>query len=214
MKCQAHKTNGEPCKSKAVTGRRVCWVHGGASPAAGPTHPNWKHGRRSKYIPARLAEKYAESLTDPQLTEYRHDIALLEARLHELLTTGESESLWNQVNGAYKAMRDAMRDRDEAGITASLVMLDSLINRGMADALRWREVYQVTDQIGKTKEREHKRLVQAGLMVSQEQLIAILGQLVNVAKATFTNQDEVRKFAAALNAYGVADVRETSARGN
>ena len=214
MKCQAHKTNGEPCKSKAVTGRRVCWVHGGASPAAGPTHPNWKHGRRSKYIPARLAEKYAESLTDPQLTEYRHDIALLESRLHELLTTGESESLWNQVHGAYKAMRDAMRDRDEAGITASLVMLDSLINRGMADALRWREIYQVTDQIGKTKEREHRRLVQAGLMVSQEQLIAILGQLVNVAKATFTNQDEVRKFAAALNAYGVADVREASTRGN
>lgn len=118
------------------------------------------------------------------------------------------------MHGAYKAMRDAMRDRDEAGITASLVMLDSLINRGMADALRWREIYQVTDQIGKTKEREHRRLVQAGLMVSQEQLIAILGQLVNVAKATFTNQDEVRKFAAALNAYGVADVREASTRGN
>ena len=43
------KRTGEPCRAPAVSGWRVCRVHGaGGGHAAGPTHPRWKHGLRSR----------------------------------------------------------------------------------------------------------------------------------------------------------------------
>mgnify|MGYP007040718961 FL=1 len=99
-----------------------------------------------------------------------------------------------------------MADNDPAGITFGLSTLEGLINRGMADALRWAEVYRVTEQIGKTKEREHKRLVQAQQMISAEQLLAMLGQIADAARRTITNKDELQAFATTLNGFGVVEV--------
>ena len=43
------KRTGERCKCPAVTGRRVCRVHGaGGGHKAGASHPQWKHGMRSR----------------------------------------------------------------------------------------------------------------------------------------------------------------------
>ncbi len=43
------KRTGKPCTQPAMRGKRVCHMHGGkgGSPA-GPTHPNYKHGMRSR----------------------------------------------------------------------------------------------------------------------------------------------------------------------
>lgn len=32
MTCTAHRTNGLPCKGQAITGAKVCRVHGGSAP--------------------------------------------------------------------------------------------------------------------------------------------------------------------------------------
>lgn len=188
-----------------MKGRSYCRTHGGTKPI-GPSHHWYKVGTRSKYIPARLADKYAESLADPHLTEYRQDIGLLEARLYELLQTGESLPLWDKTQDAYRELRAAMASGNQAGIAFALSALESFINRGMADALRWAEVYRVTEQIGKTKEREHKRLVQAQQMVSAEQLLAMFAQIADAAKRTFTNKDELRSFAQTLNGFGMVEL--------
>jgi hypothetical protein len=49
-RCHAKaKRTGERCKCPAVTGWRVCRVHGaGGGHAAGKEHPRWKHGMRSR----------------------------------------------------------------------------------------------------------------------------------------------------------------------
>jgi hypothetical protein len=42
------KRTGERCKCPAVTGWRVCRVHGArGGHKAGPSHPQWRHGMRS-----------------------------------------------------------------------------------------------------------------------------------------------------------------------
>jgi hypothetical protein len=43
------KRTGERCKCPAVTGWRVCRVHGaGGGAPRGPKHPNFRHGMRSR----------------------------------------------------------------------------------------------------------------------------------------------------------------------
>lgn len=43
------KRTGQPCRAPAVTGWRVCRVHGaGGGQPPGPAHPNWCHGERSR----------------------------------------------------------------------------------------------------------------------------------------------------------------------
>jgi len=51
-RCHARaKSTGERCKCPAVSGWRVCRVHGArGGHAAGPGHPQWKHGGRSQQI--------------------------------------------------------------------------------------------------------------------------------------------------------------------
>lgn len=51
-RCHARaKSTGERCKCPAVRGWRVCRVHGArGGHAAGPSHPQWKHGARSQEV--------------------------------------------------------------------------------------------------------------------------------------------------------------------
>jgi hypothetical protein len=49
-RCSAHsKRTGAQCKGPAMRGWTVCRMHGGGGGhKAGPTHPQWKHGLRSR----------------------------------------------------------------------------------------------------------------------------------------------------------------------
>ena len=45
------KSSGVRCKCPAMRGWRVCRVHGArGGHAAGPRHPQWKHGGRSQQV--------------------------------------------------------------------------------------------------------------------------------------------------------------------
>lgn len=50
LRCHARsKRTGKPCTQPAVRGWKVCRLHGaGGGHKAGPTHPQWKHGMRSR----------------------------------------------------------------------------------------------------------------------------------------------------------------------
>lgn len=214
MKCKGKNRRKEPCGKPAMLGREYCAKHGGKSPI-GAANGAFRHGNRSKYMPARLAGKYAESLSDPQLMEFRADAAMLNARLHELLETGESQPLWSLAQDAFQDYRKASikgnraepgsEERATAGqqMAEALSRLESLINRGESDALRWQDIYRVTEQMGRTKEREHKRMVQAEMMYTAEQLLAMVGKIADAANRTITKPDDLKAFQTALDQFGL-----------
>src|SRR5262249_50715685 len=98
-----------------------------------------------------------------------------------------------------------MRDVDAAAIPLHLSQLESLINRGMADALRWAEVYKVTEQIGRTKEREYKRLVTTEKTMTVDQELALIGQIEHIVKDNVTNRDEIAAVHRAIARFGVVE---------
>ena len=105
MQCTAKsKRTGKQCKGWSVPGRTVCYQHGGATPR-GMALPQTKTGRYSRDLPTRLAARYQESLSDPDLLALREEIALIDARLGDLLKrvdSGESGVLWDLLQKTYR----------------------------------------------------------------------------------------------------------------
>lgn len=81
--CQAKTRTGEPCKAKAVPGKRVCRVHGGAS--TGPDKPNsrdnaTKHGLYGRFLTDEEKGRHEEvksklGTLDEEISLTRHLIA-------------------------------------------------------------------------------------------------------------------------------------------
>lgn len=69
-----------------------CKYHGGMSPS-GPANGQWKDGRRSKFMPKQLADRFLEGLRDKQLMQLRQDVALIEAMLTGLTASLKGNKL-------------------------------------------------------------------------------------------------------------------------
>lgn len=78
------KRTGARCRKHAAPGRDVCSMHGGKTPR-GIHSPHWRGRGYSKDLPTRLADRFRLALQDPQLLELSSEIALLDARVGELL---------------------------------------------------------------------------------------------------------------------------------
>src|SRR5690348_17116908 len=119
MECGAKRRNGEPCKARAMLNGR-CRIHGGKSPAGIPS-PHYRDGRYSKVLPQRMRDAYTLAMDDPQLLEQREQIAVLDARLLDLLgrvDTGESGALWQALKDCRSDLLIAQRGNDVKGQTA------------------------------------------------------------------------------------------------
>jgi hypothetical protein len=112
------KTTGQQCRQSALTGSTKCHYHGGATPR-GEASPHWRSGRHARHLPERLLARYAEAEADPKMLEQRDELALIDARIADLLSiadTGESgqawramRDLWRQAAGNPEARDDLLR---------------------------------------------------------------------------------------------------------
>ena len=86
--CTAQRHHGRGrCRKHAVAGKTVCRLHGGLS-LSGEAHPNFKHGRYSKDVQkagGKFAADFQRSLDDPDSTSLRHEIALVQAIISDLM---------------------------------------------------------------------------------------------------------------------------------
>lgn len=185
MQCQAKaKSTGEQCGRRAVAGKRVCTVHGGLTPS-GPASPHWKDGGRSKYLPKRLLDDYQASLDNPDKLVLDEDIALIDARLSDVLRrvdSGESGQVWRDLREAKREYEAAQRARDTAAVAVAVNTIMDLISRGTHDSAAWAEVTGLIERRRKLVESERKRLVEAQQLVHRDQAAALLGLLVDAVR--------------------------------
>lgn len=188
--CGAKTRSGTPCRRAPAAGRTRCRLHGGAT-LQGIASPTFKGGRYSKYIPARLSERYHEAVADPELLAQREEIALLDGRLADLLThvdSGEAKTLWEQARKATDKMLRAFESNDLGSMHVGILELDRLIGSGLADHEAWYEIHAVIDQRRKLAESERKRLIEMQQMVKADQAMALAGALLASVKANVTDR--------------------------
>ncbi len=167
-----------------MIGRTVCYMHGGKTPA-GMASPHTKHGRYSKYLPARLLERYQEARTDEELLALREEIALLDARLTDLLKrvdTGESGAIWRELKSTYQEFATSRDHGDVPRMTECLGAMERLINRGISDYAAWHEVGLVLEQRRRLVESERKRLVELQQVITTEHAMTLLAVVVDVIR--------------------------------
>ncbi len=178
------KQSGERCKRHAVPGRNVCAIHGGKTPR-GFALPQSKTLKYGASLPTRLKARYEESERDPELLYLRDDIAVVDARLEDLIKrvdTGESGALWEALHRARQELILAKRSGDSLKQMQWMNAILELIGQGHSDYQAWREIGGVLEQRRRLVESERKRLVEMQQMITTEKAMLLIGAVVGIIK--------------------------------
>jgi hypothetical protein len=180
------KRTGERCKRAAAPGRSVCAMHGGKSPS-GPAHPAFRHGRYSAALPARLGDRYRAALGDPELLALRDELALVDARLDELLRrvgAGVHGAAWREAVAALADLRRALATGPPAAVRLALHDLGAALDAGAAEGQVWAEIGAQLDRRVRLAEAERRRLLDTRAVLSAEEAMALLAALAEVVVET------------------------------
>lgn len=189
-RCNAKTRDGGYCQTPAMANGR-CRMHGGNA-RRGAAHPRFKHGGRSRYLPAKLAARVAEAEADPTLLELRGDVALIEARLTQLkerLETFESEGGWLTLKDVFAALDKARKDGDALAGQQHYAHLAKLINEGGNEYGLWREILGLLEERRRFVESERRRLFEMDQMIPAERATLMIGVIVGIVTARVQDMD-------------------------
>jgi len=169
-----------------------CRFHGGRSPR-GIASPSFVHGRLSKYLPDRLAPRYAEAEQDEDLLALRGEISVLYARMTELLEqvgTGESGPAWGQLRDLNEEMVESLENGDLPLLERQLNEMRELEEIGVSQRATWSEIQDVIEQSRLLKQTEHKRLSAMHQMISVEQAMTMIARVTRAVIDNVSDPDE------------------------
>lgn len=199
-KCTAtNKRTGQRCNNWAVTGSKVCRMHGGKS-LVGPVAPTFTHGRYSKYIPHNLMATYEEGVSDADFLALRDEIGLVDSRIKQLLQElpkGETGGTWDELQDTWKSFINAVRNGNTELQNGLLPRINTLVTRGAADSQRWDQIFDLLERRRKLAETEHKRLVTNNQYVQVSTVMAMMAAMIqglkDVVERHVEDKDKARR---------------------
>lgn len=194
------KQSGERCKKSAVVGYDVCEIHGGKTPR-GVASPHYKHGRYSKDLPSRLAERYVEAIADEDLLALNDEIAVTTARIGDLMSRadfGESGTWFKQLNKTLDDLQVATLTKDDKKQFVAQQQLTGLIRDGGEIADTWSELTSLFDTRRRLVETERRRRVDMQQMITAEQMMTLLGAVTGILKEYVEDRHVLNAIAAEL----------------
>jgi hypothetical protein len=205
MQCKAFsRRNQAQCRNHAIKGLEVCRMHGGKTPR-GPASVHYRDGRYSAFLPSRMLTAYKDAGIDPELMSLHRDLALLDARIIDVLKrvdTGEAGSIWVQLQAAWARLGQAQARGHVETYKLAYDAVGRLVTRGGEDTAAWREIGKLIDQRRKLVEAEQRRLTLASEMISRDQAMAMLGQVVDILRRRIPDRDILNLIAQDMQAIG------------
>lgn len=156
-------------------------------------------------IPERLAERLASYEDSEVVFDLKSNAHLLRARRDELvslLDTGESGSIWTELQAAYANLIEANKIKDVEAMNGILLRIGGLIERGASDAERWLEVLDILDRERKLAESDAKIKSKLNMFMSVEQGMALLGLVGTISESlihAYLEEDEAQRFLSELS---------------
>ena len=164
------------CLTEVEQSGERCRLHGGNS-AIGFASGQWKHGRYSKHMPNRLLPDYMDAVRDKNLLALRHDIALVDTRMNDLIgriDIGDSGSIWEKAKEEFRSFRVATAHNDGAAVRLHLNELDKLLDQGLQDFSIWQDIMRLLEHRRKLVETEMRRLDRLHQFMTAEEAQALM----------------------------------------
>lgn len=123
---------------------------------------------------------YEEKASDPELLSLRHQIAVVDARIRDVLRrvdTGEAGANWQAARKAVKAFQTAARAQDSDQMDRAFGEIAAAVRAGAGDAAAWAEVMSLFDQQRRLVESENKRVSQLQIMITSERALLMFGAM-------------------------------------
>ena len=193
--CGAKNRSGGPCLRSVMDNGR-CKLHGGAA-----TGRPIIHGRRSKFLPVRLAERVADGMSDPNLISVLEDVALIDALIaDECQGLGEDTpaQLWAKASEVAYSMKLNLVTEDFNQLAKQVEILIQIMNNGEGIYQRISRILNMTEQKRKLSETEMKRLVHLKQFITATELAVIGAQLLTLINENVKDSKERDRIAAGL----------------
>ncbi len=177
------KQTGKRCKRACAPGKKVCYMHGGAS-LSGIAHPAYK-GRGFQMDLSIERGKALQSILehDTELINLREQIALLRLRTSDLLkreASGECGSLWDDLLALHA-------DATHEGRAITPEEIRPIIEAGRKNEQTWIEVRQLIQETAKVVGTEGKRRNDMGEVATKDEVRSLVVAIVNIVKDHVTD---------------------------
>jgi len=136
-------------------------------------------------MPQHLYERFEEARQDPDLLSVRNDLALMEARLTQLMERideGASEQCWRDLKERFGDLKRARRIHDKDAEEMALAKIEDTIERGERDTDTWEDVRKTIELKVKLSQAELKRLMAMNQILTVENAMTLLGRVVDAVK--------------------------------
>lgn len=188
--CGAKTRRGTPCAGVILYPNGRCRMHGGPA-ASGAAASNYKHGRYSKALPARILDRISEAVNDPELGEVRVDLALVDAMIGDAAAglSGEgSAALWRALSRLWDGYEGAADADDRDAIARGM---GRIITEGVRDVDARAEVLAVMPTRIRLLDHEVRRTAALQNSISAERAFALVAALVGIIGRYVTDPDAV-----------------------
>jgi hypothetical protein len=142
-----------------------------------------------------MAATYEKGVHDRELLNMREDVALLDARVGDLLSradTGEAGKIWTLALTAYQEMQVAIRQNDTVKGAEANTHLGALLRKGQSDYRTWEEVGRALEQKRKLIESEQKRQAQEKFLVPITELGLVVQALAAAVRTHVRDVEALR----------------------
>ena len=177
-----------------------CKMHGGKS-LSGIASGTFVTGRYSKVLPKRLLDRYHEGLADRDLMALTDEIAVVNARLGELigeLDSGGQAEKWEAITMGLDFCDTAIVAKDLMSLQGHLAAIREVVKQGEADGLRWEEIGNWMERARKLRETEQRRLVAMQQMITADQAMTLIAVIVETVREHVTDPDALRAISNAV----------------
>ena len=151
-------------------------------------------GRHSKYLPAELDRLYQEALTNPDLVEMSDHIALLEARMNQVLALakeGEPAPRWQDLADAFATVETHLLSGDLGKFVPALEAFHKVLDAGMKWDTTWSQVIGIMEQLRKMADTEIKRKKELNQMVPVERVVILMAALGTAVKRHVKDPEQI-----------------------
>lgn len=192
---KSRQNPGTRCHNYPMAGSARCRMHGGKN-LRGIAHPNWQGGKRPERLveslPDRMKEAGIRAAEDPTLGALRGQMAVLEARLIDLLGKVDTEA----AGQIWMLLGEALADRDRCTVGTvnwkeADARIQQLIRDGMTQQMTWEEIRHTTDLSRKLSESEHRRLERLRAMIPADRALAALDAVLTSVRDVVDEQDKL-----------------------